>query len=206
MRRNNSYSAKSFSQNLENLYHHPLHLTLQMWRCQHTHWPFVVFWNNSYVVRLSNDRLCYWTTNLLHHLDQTLLCFDLPPQCKVKHQDAVYFLLSVFARNILENIISSLAFVKGMKSNNSNMWNKLQHSFLVSILRKLTFKLQSFFDNKSLKWFVIIIISLSPNPLISSVGQVCVSNSEAIFLKTGDCLSSSNLDSMLSEIETMALW
>ena len=160
-------------------------------------------------VNILIDLLLFFGTTLMLwgcQMDQTLLCFDLPPQCKVKHQDAVYFLLSVFACNILENIISSLAFVKGMKSNNSNMWNKLQHSFLVSILRKLTFKLQSFFDNKSLKWFVIIIISLSPNPLISSVGQVCVSNSEAIFLKTGDCLSSSNLDSMLSEIETMALW
>ena len=87
----------------------------------------------------------------------------------------------------------NLAFVKGMTRNNLNMCNTLQHSFFVSMLRKtlfqsskyveflllfirgtikvfktcqsslITFKLQPFFDNKSLKWFVILIISLSPN-------------------------------------------
>ena len=121
-----------------------------------------------------------------------------------------WFLLSVYTRNILENILSSLAFTKGMTSNNSNMCNTLQHSFFVSMLRKtlfqsskyveflllfirgtikvfktcqsslITFKLQPFFDNKSLKWFAIL-ISWSPNSLIFSVGQVCISSSETIF-------------------------
>ena len=107
-----------------------------------------------------------------------------------------------------------------MTSNNSNICNTIQHSFFVLILRKtlfqnskyveflllfirgtinffktchsslIKFKLQLFFDNKSLKWLAILIISLSPNSLIFSVGQVCVSSSKTIFLKTGNCLRS----------------
>ena len=69
----------------------------------------------------------------------------------------------------------------------------------------ITFKLQPFFDNKYLKWFAILTMSWSRNSLIFSVGQVYVSSGEAIFSKTGDWLRSSNLDSMLPEIETMAL-
>ena len=63
----------------------------------------------------------------------------------------------------------------------------------------------SLFGSKSLKWFAILIISLSPNSLIFSVGQVCVSSSETKFSKTGECLRSSDLDFMLTEIKAMAL-
>ena len=122
-----------------------------------------------------------------------------------------WFLLSVYTCNILENILSSLAFVKGMTSNNLNMCNILQHSFFVLMLRKtlfqsskyveflllfirgtikvfktwhslITFKLQPFFDNKSLKWFAIL-ISWSPNSLIFSVDQVCISSRKPYFRK-----------------------
>ena len=54
-------SAKTFGQNLESPCHHPLNLTSLTWQYQHTHShkPFVVFWSNSYVVRLSDDKLCH---------------------------------------------------------------------------------------------------------------------------------------------------
>ena len=89
--------------------------------------------SNSYSVSLLFGELCHWTRNIfvLFGWNAPKASPSSPMQSKaLRWYQFNRFLQSVFICNILKNILSNLAFVKRMTSNNLNMCNHYSIIFL----------------------------------------------------------------------------
>ena len=91
------------------------------------------FQSNSYSVSLLFSKLCHWTRNIF-----VLFGWNAPkasPSSSMQSKALRWyqfnrFLQSVFICNMLKNILSNLAFVKRMTTNNLNMCNYYSVIFL----------------------------------------------------------------------------